>query len=255
MSYQKILNLYKELGETPLARIERFKWENPEYQALPMTYAGRLDPMAEGLLLVLVGEECKKKNEYLGLSKEYTGEVLLGVSTDTGDALGLLECQVESSKMFSLSEVEAVAQRLVRKQVQEYPSYSSKTVAGKPLWKLAREGEVVEKPTREVEVFSFELNDLRELDKVIIFEKIKIDIEKVEGDFRQEKIIKSWEEALEKSRDAQKLQVVSFECEVSSGTYVRVLAEKLGSGLSVGSLLYSLKRTRVGDYKIADSIK
>ena len=56
-----ILKLYKNRGETPLECINRFKKENPEYQKEKMTYAGRLDPLAEGLLLVLVGEECKNK--------------------------------------------------------------------------------------------------------------------------------------------------------------------------------------------------
>ena len=83
----KIL-LYKKIGETPLECLNRFKVENSEYESLPMTYAGRLDPMAEGLLLVLVGEECKKKEDYLYLSKEYEIEVLFGFETDTADVLG-----------------------------------------------------------------------------------------------------------------------------------------------------------------------
>ena len=57
---KKILKLYKKEGETPLEAIERFRRKNPEYRNEKMTYAGRLDPMAEGVLLVLAGNECKK---------------------------------------------------------------------------------------------------------------------------------------------------------------------------------------------------
>src|SRR5690242_6674833 len=82
--------LYKTLGETPLECIQRFKKENPEFEKVNMTYAGRLDPMAEGLLLVLSGELVKEKEKYLDLPKTYIVEVLWGVETDTLDILGIL---------------------------------------------------------------------------------------------------------------------------------------------------------------------
>ena len=85
----KNLYLQKKKGETPLACMERFRAENPEYFDIPMTYAGRLDPIATGDLLVLTGEECKKKDEYLGLDKEYEATVLLGFQTDSYDVLGI----------------------------------------------------------------------------------------------------------------------------------------------------------------------
>jgi len=66
-----------------------------------MTYAGRLDPLAEGLLLVLTGEECKNKEKYLGLDKEYEVDVLFGFATDTYDILG----KVLSAKNYSKSEI------------------------------------------------------------------------------------------------------------------------------------------------------
>ena len=104
-SKQVTITLYKNRGETPLECLDRFKKENPEYEEVgpqgtlvrhdfaksKMTYAGRLDPLAEGLLLVLVGEECKKKEKYLGLDKEYEVDVLFGFATDTYDVLGILQ--------------------------------------------------------------------------------------------------------------------------------------------------------------------
>src|ERR1035437_1661782 len=85
---QGIITLYKNKGETPLECLERFKKDNPEYEKERMTYAGRLDPLAEGLLIVLYGDEIKNKEKYLGLDKEYEVDILFGFATDTYDVLG-----------------------------------------------------------------------------------------------------------------------------------------------------------------------
>jgi tRNA pseudouridine(55) synthase len=94
----KVLNLYKQAGETPLECILRFKKINPEYENVKMTYAGRLDPLAEGVLLVLTGEEVYNKEMFLNLKKEYEVEVLFGFETDTFDILGLLKSEIRSTK-------------------------------------------------------------------------------------------------------------------------------------------------------------
>ena len=91
---EKRVIIYKKVGETPLEALENFRTKrldegHVEYRNIPMTYAGRLDPMAEGDLLILIGEECKKKDAYLGLDKEYEVEVLFGIETDTHDVLGI----------------------------------------------------------------------------------------------------------------------------------------------------------------------
>src|ERR1700744_4448739 len=83
--------LDKKLGQTPLEAIQEWKAANREYAEVPASYAGRLDPMATGLLLVLLGDECKKKESYTGLNKEYGVEVLLDLGSDTGDTLGMIE--------------------------------------------------------------------------------------------------------------------------------------------------------------------
>ena len=87
---EKAVFVNKQPGETPLEALARYRATRPDLVATtPMTYAGRLDPMASGTLLVLVGDECKNKDAYLGLDKEYEIEVLFGISTDTQDALGI----------------------------------------------------------------------------------------------------------------------------------------------------------------------
>ena len=81
--------LYKNLGETPHEAILRYKKDHPEHKDLTMTYAGRLDPMAEGVLLVLSGDLVFEKDKFLDLPKNYEFEILWGFETDTLDLLGL----------------------------------------------------------------------------------------------------------------------------------------------------------------------
>jgi tRNA U55 pseudouridine synthase TruB len=90
--FPKWIVLQKKRGETPLQVLEAWKKdyikEHPDFVNVPMSYAGRLDPMAEGKLLVLIGDECKKQDTYTKLDKEYVVELVLDVKTDTGDVLG-----------------------------------------------------------------------------------------------------------------------------------------------------------------------
>ena len=84
-----ILNIYKKTGETPLETINRLRADKPEYQNAKITYAGRLDPLAKGALILLAGDAVYEKEKYLKLDKEYEAEILFGFETDTYDILGL----------------------------------------------------------------------------------------------------------------------------------------------------------------------
>ena len=84
-----VLNIKKPEGLTPYQVVTKFKRKHPSYKDIKIAYAGRLDPMAKGVLLLLVEPETKKREKYQKLPKEYEFEILFGVSTDTHDLLGL----------------------------------------------------------------------------------------------------------------------------------------------------------------------
>ena len=84
-----IFNVFKPIGISPLDAIKTLKEKYPELKDEKMTYAGRLDPLAEGVLLILAGNAVHEKEKYLKLDKEYEGEILFGFTTDTYDILGL----------------------------------------------------------------------------------------------------------------------------------------------------------------------
>lgn len=236
---EQMVKIHKKLGETPLEALERLRFDNPEYADLPMTYAGRLDPMAEGELIVLIGEECKKKEEYLGMDKDYEFEMLFGFKTDSYDLLGLAtEKDVEKDDIKNNLEKELKA--LVGNSEQSYPPYSSKTVGGVPLFQKTKDGETFDLPKRDIEIYDISFWGFREISGGELLEEIKRRVVLVSGDFRQEEILNKWESLLaEKSEEIFLIAKASVSC--SSGTYIRGLVDSL----SFPATTFSINRTRV----------
>jgi tRNA pseudouridine55 synthase len=240
--------LYKKLGETPLGCLERFRVEHSEYKDVPMTYVGRLDPMAEGLLLALAGEECKQKEKYLGLDKEYEAEILWGVETDTYDILG--KVREGKNEIIKEQNIKIVLEEFVQKRMQAYPPYSSKTVNGKQLFELARENDLPqEMPEREVEIFSIKIGNSKIIKNTELLEEIVRKINLVKGDFRQKEIERDWKKLLEGKLLEFMITPITVSC--SSGTYIRSLAHEAGKKLGIGAIAFSIKRTKVGRYTLS----
>lgn len=245
--------IYKNAGETPLEALERLRRERKIDKNTPLSYAGRLDPMAEGLLLVLVGEgENQERGKYLGLNKQYEFEVLFGLSTDTFDILGMAE-DTSMQCTFTKEQLERVCERLEGEQEMKYPPFSSKTVDGEPLWKLAREGRIEKNslPTQTVTLYRLTLEGQKLVDGKEILEEAAARIGEVSGDFRQAKIIATWKGAMMGKHD-DAFPIVSFSLACSSGTYVRRIAQTMGEQLGCGAIAWHIKRTQIGDYTLDD---
>lgn len=119
-------------------------------------HTGTLDPMATGVLVVLVGRAAKA-SEYLASDrKQYRAVLRLGMTTDTEDVTG--EVLTKSEQLPSLSEVEAVLPLFRGKIQQVPPMYSALKVNGKKLVDLAREGQIIEREAREIEIFDLEMS-------------------------------------------------------------------------------------------------
>ena len=252
----KVINVYKKKGQTPLDCINNLKKDNLELAHLPLTYAGRLDPLAEGVLLILVGDECLKKDEYLALSKEYELEILFGFETDTYDLMGIVEVQplagfggCTSTSDFDL-EIKNILPQFIGRINQDYPSYSSRTVKGKPLFQWAREGKLDEItiPSHQVYVSDIEIIKENFITGFDLLEKIKNDISLVKGDFRQNEIINTWESVL-KNELENKYKTITLRVSCGSGVYVRSIAHDLGKKLGIPALALNIKRTKVGSFK------
>ena len=246
---KKVIILNKKEGETPLQSLESFRMKNKEYKDTKMTYAGRLDPLVSGVLVILAGDATKEKEKYLGMAKEYEFDVLFGFSTDTYDILG----KVSNStilKNYRIDELDKKIKENLKfftgKFIQKYPMYSSKTVDGKQLFEYAREGKKVKIPEHEVEVKSLKFLKIKKISSKKLLESIEKRIGKVKGDFRQKEILKIWQKNLKNKED--KFCVASFHIKCGSGTYVRSIANDLGEKIGIPTLALTIVRTKVGKW-------
>jgi tRNA pseudouridine55 synthase len=119
-------------------------------------HAGTLDPMATGLLIILVGKATRVSQYLISLDKEYEGTIELGKVTDTQDADGEV---METRPVPALTEPEIVAavKGFLGDQYQMPPMYSAIKIDGVPLYKSARKGEDIEREPRFIRVMSWEV--------------------------------------------------------------------------------------------------
>jgi tRNA pseudouridine55 synthase len=240
-----VLTVYKKKGETPLQALDRLRIERPELKDETMSYAGRLDPLAEGLMLVLLGGANKEREKYLNLDKTYLAEILCGVSTDTHDLLGLVT-EIKSTEI-SGDKFSGAIGSFLGKFSQRYPAYSSKTVGGVQLHELSRKGEVFDIPEHEVFLYKAKTISRKEVTSEEVLNNALSSVDLVFGDFRQEEIKKRWEEKLNGKN--MMFNLFEIELSVSSGFYVRQFAADLGEKLDIPALAYSIRRTKI-HYKI-----
>lgn len=115
-------------------------------------HTGTLDPMATGVLVVLIGRAAKASEYLVTDSKHYRATLRLGITTDTEDTTGSVLTTAESIPDFSA--LEAVLPQFRGKIQQIPPMYSALKINGQKLLDLARKGQTVERQAREIEIFS-----------------------------------------------------------------------------------------------------
>jgi len=120
-------------------------------------HAGTLDPMATGLLVVLVGKATSVSQYLISLDKEYTGTIKLGVTTNSQDADGEVLVTRPVSPSLTEAEVLAAIKTMLGDQYQMPPMFSAIKIDGVPLYKLARKGEEIVREPRFIRVASWDL--------------------------------------------------------------------------------------------------
>ena len=257
---QKYVVLEKTVGQTPLVCAELWRAQHPEYLGMPLAYAGRLDPMASGKLLVLIGDECKVQEQYHGLDKRYEFSVLLGMSSDTGDVLGRLQC-ADTIPNVSADTLRSFARKLTGPITLPYPHFSSKTVKGKPLhvWTLEGRLDEIKIPTQSSTVYKLKLENIRSVNRTTIYNEVSTKIETIPtvtdaskalgNDFRRVDVRQDWKQWSELGSTEDLFQIATFSCIASSGTYMRSLAEEIGKLAGTKSLAYHIHRTHIGKYQ------
>lgn len=172
-------------------------------------HTGTLDPLATGLLVILVGKEyTRRATEWSKLDKTYEVVMKLGETSTTADEEG--EKSVVSGVVPSRETIEAVMTKWTGDIMQTPPIYSAMKVNGVRAYKLAREGKEVILEPRPAHIYSNELT-------------------------------------------AYDYPFVHFTSRVSSGTYIRSLVEDIGRELGTGAYMSDLRRTSIGEFKLAEA--
>lgn len=169
-------------------------------------HTGTLDPLATGLLVLLVGKEYTRRAQELSKhDKTYEVTIQLGETSTTADAEG--KKTFVSDRVPSKDEVEAALQQFTGEIMQTPPVFSAMKINGQRAYKLAREGKPVELEPRPVTIYETTLN-------------------------------------------SYEYPFVRFTTKVSSGTYIRSLAEDLGKTLQTGAYMSDLRRTTIDMFRL-----
>jgi tRNA pseudouridine55 synthase len=125
-------------------------------------HTGTLDPFATGLLLIAVQKATRISRFFLSGSKQYRARVRLGVETDTYDCTGKTVYEADSAKVNAITPdaVREVVDQFSGCQEQVPPSFSALKHEGQPLYKLARKGVMIQKPSRKIEIFSISVDQM-----------------------------------------------------------------------------------------------
>ena len=177
-------------------------------------HTGTLDPMATGVLPILVGKGTLLSKYLINHDKIYVATLKLGIKTDTGDITGdIIEKKDFNEKCLAEENVRKVLEKIKGEQEQIPPMYSAIKVNGKKLYEYARKGLTIDIAPRKINIYNTEI--------------INIDIENKE---------------------------IQFRVSCSKGTYIRTLCESIAEKLGTIGTMNSLNREKVGDFEISEAI-
>lgn len=205
-----ILIINKEKGYTSHDVVAKVK----KIAKTKVGHTGTLDPMATGVLPLLLGEGTKLSKYLIQHDKIYEAKLALGQKTDTADTEGkIIEEKNVNMDLLNENNVKKVLKNLEGKQMQLPPMYSAIKIKGKKLYEYARKNEIVEVPKREIEIYEMQLLNINCQEKTI-----------------------------------------TFKVHCSKGTYIRSLCETIAEKLNTVGYMKELNRIKVGNFTIEDSI-
>lgn len=246
---QKIISIWQPQGFSSHIIAKKVA----EKLGVKTSHTGTLDPMAEGVVIVLAGEERHKKYEYAHWEKIYEFGMLFGISTDSCDGLGIPKIEKFIPEDESIKQV---VTNMIGKYDQKYPAFSAKKVLGKPLHFFARNKSLseIEIPIKKGEIYDLEFLGTREIDLGGVVREIIAKVSRTSGDLRQEEIKEAWKNLLNENDAKEKMHIADFRVKMSKGLYVRGLVRDMAEKLKASAFTYYIKRTKNGEYTKETSI-
>lgn len=245
-----VINVYKPYRWTSADVIRKVKYSAIRHfgkKNLKVGHAGTLDPLAEGVLLVCIGNACKQAQALQDSGKEYIAGVCIGATTPSYD----LEKEVD--KIYSLDgvsreAVEAVLPSFLGEQDQVAPLFSAKQVDGVRAYELARKlyhegGSLDEAASELLRVGHINISEI----ELMGWGESTAESQTLEEASRASSRINV-------AALPEGLPIASVRLACSKGTYVRAFARDLGEKLGSGAFLSSLERSKSGNFSSRESI-
>lgn len=138
-----------------VARVRR-RLSEQAGKKIKVGHTGTLDPFATGLLILLANKATKLSNQFLKLDKWYEVTICLGKTSTTGDPEGEITNQYVEV-IPTAEEVKTVVSKFVGQITQTVPAFSAVKINGQRAYQLARRGEAVSMPTRQIEIYAIEI--------------------------------------------------------------------------------------------------
>jgi tRNA pseudouridine55 synthase len=154
--FEGILLVDKPAGITSHDIVDRLR---RKLKMKKIGHAGTLDPLATGLMIMLIGKATKVSQFLISLDKSYEGEFLLGVETDSQDADGQVVQEKPVSPEINEERVKEEMKSFLGDQYQTPPMFSAKKIDGVPLYKMARKGKTVEREPRFIRINELSLKN------------------------------------------------------------------------------------------------
>jgi tRNA pseudouridine(55) synthase len=209
-----------------------------------VSYIGRLDPLASGIIIYLEGDELKDRDKYMNMDKTYKFNLVLGMITDTGDCLGMIR-KIQSVNTINMANLLEVFKEFIGEYEQRYPIYSAyqihKNGLKKPLWYFAKNGielDESEIPKHIIKIYNLEQDakpmfSIRDMNYFI--EQVELIPDGLE--LRKEEVIAQYNEY-------GKIRLIGIPmlAKVSSGTYIRQLCADIGDKLGVPCMADKIER-------------
>jgi len=239
--------VYKPIGWTLKQTIDHYK-TLVNCTNSKISFAGRLDPMASGVLaLILDDSKSLISSSLTSHYKTYRFNVILGLTTDTFDILGLIT-KIYPPHFISRDKISSILSDISHIKSQQYPPFSSRSVShpltGKKisLWEITKMGIHVDPPNHDIDIKYLSLLSDTTITYYDLFNIIssRINTLSPSSDFRQSDILKLWESYLPIFNN-RLFQIITCEASVSPGTYIRGIAN------SINGVAYDITRISYND--------
>jgi len=205
-------------------------------------HGGTLDPLAEGLLILGIGEYTKELNKFLKESiKTYIAEIILGARSTTYDREGQLTRTEFGAGQGNIEpeKIKEVVSSFTGEIEQIPPPFSAVKIKGKPAYLLARKGKKVELKPRKVKIYDIKI--------------LEITLNNTNSETKQHETFIN-NNPHKSVLDPYKSVELKIEITCSSGTYIRSLANDIGEKLGCGGYLNDLKRTKINEFKVEQAL-